>query len=107
MHRIYYTSRHGAAAYGKRYKNPESGLIGDIEVGKGWHEHFTAPALVELLCACGLEPVRLDGAGFFARPLSLMRLCSPAPAKALLDKALEWDARHYESTHLFSTSLRP
>lgn len=106
LHRRYYVARHSLPEYEARYRNPESGLIGDIEAAKSWHEHFAPQHLQDVLGESGFALVDLDGAGFLARPISLARFALPGRVGRWLQHWAEWDARVFSSTHLFSTFRR-
>ena len=105
LHRSYYVLRYSQCCYDDRYRNPESGLIGDIEIEKSWHEHFRPLELTRLLRSKGFSPQHLDGAGCFARPLNLASLAIP-PLEGALGPVKRLDARKGTSTHLFSSSVK-
>lgn len=106
LHAWWYSTRYSKEQYHERYVSPSNGLIGDIEIEKSWHEHFTPRGLVHVLRRGGFDPFHLDGAGLFARPLSLVRYLAPSVIHQALDRAMAADARTFSSTHLFSTSRR-
>lgn len=104
-HRAYYSFVHSSAEYDDRYRNPASGLVGDIEVAKSWHEHFTPRKLVALLAEEGFHPYSLDGAGWLARPLGLIRFAA-GQAGRWMEPAMAVDAKLFQTVHLFSASKR-
>jgi SAM-dependent methyltransferase len=103
LHRWYYTRRYSRGKYYDRYVDPSNGLIGDIEVEKRWHEHFTSSHLSVLLRDVGLEPVDEDGAGLFARPFEILTYTIPALRRPL-ERIVRWDAQHFGATHLWMTA---
>lgn len=106
IHKRYYSVRHSKAEYWSRYADPTDGLIGDIEIAKSWHEHFTEADLVQRLGRNGLGVVSLDGSGLFARPLALLRVVAPDALSGVLARAGVWDAARFSSTHLYCTARR-
>lgn len=107
LHRLAVTAVSGSESYRRRFVECENGLFGDIEVGKGEHEHFTVGSLSELLATCGFGLSDVDGAGFFGRVLVLLRpLAVTAGSRNALDRLSERDALHHEATNLFATFRR-
>jgi len=107
LHRLAVTAAAGSASYRRRFVECENGLFGDIEVGKGEHEHFTVGSLSELLAACGFKLSDIDGAGYFGRVLVLLRpLAVTARGRDVLAKLSDRDALRHEATHLFATFRR-
>jgi SAM-dependent methyltransferase len=100
IHRWWYVGRHGRQEYEYRYgvANP-FGLIGDIEIGKKRHEHFTRRGLRHLLEAAGFQAVGFDGTGFFQRLIGL--LSKGVPVQRLWRPLLRRDALAFEKTNLF------
>ena len=105
-HRAYYARAHGQAAYQERYVVCANGLIGDIEVEKSWHEHFTEGRLASLLSTAGFEVVDTDGAGLLHRLLLPLKFVVPAAGKPALRTVMSWDERAFASTHLFCTAVK-
>ena len=102
LHRVFVTARHSASYYHARCRNPETGLVGDIEAAKGWHEHFSEEDLRRLLARNGFSVRSVDRAGLFARPLGVLGLAVPVRAFQRLIRALQrLDARTFRSVHLF------
>jgi len=85
IHRWYYTRRHSEHDYVQRYIEGRNGLIGDIEVEKGWHEHFTRVGLKQLLQASGFEVTDEDGFGYFFRIIHNAHWASPIFKRQLSD----------------------
>lgn len=105
-HARFYTWRHGETAYRERYVVCENGLFGDIEVGKGEHQHFDPDELARLVGGTGFDVIDVDGAGLFARFLAISRRVAPRPLRAAIDVAMERDAEAFEQTHLFLAARR-
>ncbi len=104
VHKLYYTRKHSAEAYHRRYVECENGLFGDIEVAKGWHQHFAPAELAALLESCGFTDVEFDGCGYAERPLSLMLKLAPRAARHPIHRAIRADSERFHRTHLFSAS---
>ncbi len=94
--------------YRRRYTENPDGLVGDISAQKGWHEHFSAPDLSQILIRAGFEPGLPDGSGFFGRILSLAFLALPSGglASRLRSRLRGWDERQFASMNLFMTATR-
>lgn len=106
LHRLAYTASRGRDAYRRRYVDCENGLFGDIEVGKGCHEHFTIATLAVLLREAGFAPLRFDGAGLFARVLVLFDAGTGRLFRKLLRPLAAKDASRFEATHLFAVARK-
>jgi SAM-dependent methyltransferase len=106
LHRWFITLKHSEQHYVDRYRDPASGLVGDIEICKSWHEHFSVTSLTGLLQRNGFTVREVDGAGLFARPLGIVRYLLPFGLSRLLDGATVFDARTFSSTHLFVVAVR-
>jgi SAM-dependent methyltransferase len=106
IHRWFYTWRHGAAQYHERYVECRNGLIGDIEVEKRWHQHFSFGELRGLLESCGFEVTAEDGFGFFNRVLINLAYFLPGPLKRGMNALVDLDARLFHRAEIF-VSARP
>lgn len=103
-HRLVVIVLHGRAYYRSRYVECRYGLFGDIEVGKGCHEHFSIDGLAKLLGRNGFELTNYDGAGYAGRILVLFKpLGVVGPARRWLARASECDAMLHEAANLFAT----
>lgn len=100
LHRWYYSRKHSQEDYRKRYVEGENGLIGDIEVEKRWHEHFTFRNLDRLLSECGFEILDKDGFGYFMRPIHNAWLLSPI-LKNQLYRLMLSDMRLFSRAEIF------
>ncbi len=106
LHRWYFCRRYSRSEYEYRYVSNPDGLVGDVSVEKGIHEHFTQRKLKILLEKAGFQVVEFDGTGYFSRPLGLLvRLFRRfAPAQAWLHNVMQADARRFASMNLFCTA---
>ena len=108
LHRRWYTLRHSAAEYERRYISNPDGLVGDVSAEKRWHEHFSREKLAALLDRSGFAVTEFDGAAFWGRPIALLRaVCGWCrPIKGILRRLSVWDARRFASMHLFCAAAR-
>src|ERR1700728_2096559 len=74
VHRYWYTRRHSAEEYRYRYVDNPSGLIGDVDKEKAWHQHFRAAELSDLLTSSGFAVSSVYGYGLFMLPFELIRM---------------------------------
>ena len=104
-HRVYYSLRYSPEAYRSRYIECPNGLIGDIEIEKSWHEHFSQDELRALLQRCGFRVLSFDGSGLFMRPMILLKLF---PLGQTVRNAISWlrnrDSEFFDSANLFCTA---
>jgi SAM-dependent methyltransferase len=103
LHRWFYCRRHSCQDYERRYVENPDGLVGDVSAKTRWHEHFSRRKLESVLGRSGFSVVEFDGSGLFLRilkgaELTLGRL---KPLRAIVRRALAWDARRFESANLF------
>lgn len=102
LHRLYYSFTKSNAEYRDRYVANASGLVGDIEKEKGWHQHFREREMQALLERNGFTVEEIDGAGLFDQVFTflshVLRLGALFPHRLRL-----WDSYtfHYGSV-LFS-----
>jgi SAM-dependent methyltransferase len=100
LHRWYWSRKHSVEEYQRRYVQGEDGLIGDIEVEKRWHEHFTPDRLSRLLTDSGYEILDADGFGYFMRPIHNAWTLSPV-LKGPLYRLMLSDMRSFASAEIF------
>lgn len=67
IHKAYVELFYGKEFYFQRFIECSNGLIGDIEVEKKWHEHFSHKKLKRILNRTGFEVIEQDGFGLFYR----------------------------------------
>jgi ubiquinone/menaquinone biosynthesis C-methylase UbiE len=103
LHRWYYCLKHSREEYEYRYVSNPDGLIGDVSMKKGWHEHFSRRKLQKLLAEAGFRVIDFDGAGFFGRIIGNVGyfLKWLKPVHKALVRLQRLDNRLFESTHLF------
>ena len=106
LHRWFYTWRYGAQKYRERYIECRNGLIGDVEVEKRWHQHFSHRELAELLRKCGFEVTATDGFGFFNRIIVNVAYFMPKAVRGLFDRLVDMDARAFETAEIFVAAVR-
>ena len=97
--------KYSSEFYDERYANNKSGLFGDIELEKMWHQHFSNEELKDLLEECGFGKVEFDGAGLFLRPLTLLACFFPFMKKVLTSLIIK-DASCFEQSNLFATATK-
>jgi len=100
LHRWYYTRKHSMEDYQMRYVDGVNGLIGDIEIEKSWHEHFTLERLKLLLADNGFELQESDGFGYFMRPIHNLWALSPIMKKPLY-RLMLLDMRVFNRAEIF------
>lgn len=104
LHRWFYLRRHSSHEYHERFIECRNGLIGDIEVEKGWHEHFTHMRLRDKLESNGFEIIDMDGYGFFFRLIHNLWYLSPI-GRGFLEHLMRTDSRAFSSAELFATCI--
>lgn len=108
LHRWFYLLRYSRQEYDARYAANPDGLIGDISVGKRWHEHFSREGLAGLLSTAGFEVSLFDGSGFFMRLLApFYHLARPVgPVNRMIQRLQRRDHLRYESANLFCVARK-
>ncbi len=101
LHKFYTLRRIGAVEYQRRYQSSVDGLVGDIEVEKGWHQHFSYDELIQLLSKHGLTFVDKDGYGFFHRLLINVQYFLPRGLKELLNPLIRLDSIAFHSAEIW------
>ena len=101
LHKLYYKLFHTEDEYKERYVANSSGMIGDIEAEKSWHEHFSNRSMAALLQRVGGVAVTdVDGYGFFYRVINNIRFFTPKFLKPVMDKFLYVDSLIFKNTEL-------
>ena len=100
-HKFFVTTWKGKEYYQNRYATNKDGLIGDIEAGKAWHQHFAKKELQTLLGKYSFETIAVDGFGFFWRVLRNIRFFSPGIIKKLIDKVVLADQKLFSSAEIW------
>jgi len=104
-HRLFVEWKFGKEYYDNHFVKCINGLIGDVEVEKKWHQHFSFVELSSLLKKSGFEVYREDGFGFFFRPLH--NICHFFPfLKKVLERLVLLDAQKFSSAEIFVASRK-
>ena len=106
LHRWYYSLVFSRGAYTQRYVNSENGLIRDIEIEKGWHQHFREHELCELLLDHGFQIQQVDGSALFSRLITAVSRCIPRRFRRGLGPLMCFDARRFAQANLFCAAIR-
>ena len=104
LHRWFYLRRHSSHEYRERFVECRNGLVGDIEVEKRWHEHFTRTMLRDKIESNGFRVLDIDGYGFFFRLIHNVWHLNPI-GKSLLEDLMRRDSRAFSSAELFATCV--
>jgi ubiquinone/menaquinone biosynthesis C-methylase UbiE len=100
IHKLYITIRFGKKYYQKYYVECANGLVGDVELEKKWHQHFSHFELSQLLNESGFTVCRKDGFGFFFRLLHNIAYFLPF-FKRIFYKLIMIDAKYFSKAELF------
>ncbi len=106
LHKAFYTRRYGKQVYHERYVECRNGLIGDIEVEKAWHQHFSWDELSALLELGGFKVTAQDGYGYWHRPLTNLRFFIPPRLATRMDRWIDLDAQRFENAEIFVTAAK-
>jgi ubiquinone/menaquinone biosynthesis C-methylase UbiE len=107
VHKFFYTLLKSKEAYHSRYAENKDGLFGDVEIEKGWHEHFSKSELEKILERNGLEIVETDGFGFFFRIFVNAQFFMPGPVKKIFDPLIKADSRMFSSAEIWCMAKKP
>lgn len=105
IHRLYIEWKFGKEYYYMHFIKCINGLIGDVEVEKKWHQHFSNKELSNLLCKSGFEVYNEDGFGFFFRLFHNIGYFLPFLKKPI-EKLIFLDARLFSSAEIFVVSKK-
>jgi len=97
LHKFYIEKRYGSLFYKNKFLNFENGLVGDIEIEKSWHEHFSINELSSLLEKNGFHVVEYDGCGFFNRVITFLSMVTPFKFQWLLNL----DLKYFHKSQIF------
>jgi len=106
LHQRFYLLTHSKQAYAERYTAGPDGLVGDIEVEKGWHEHFSQRELAALLGRNGFTVIDTDGYGFWYRLLINARFFMPPALRAPIDRLVRLDSRWFHSAEIWAMARK-
>lgn len=105
LHKFWYLRKHSLEDYEYRYVNNPSGLIGDVDKEKAWHQHFKKEELTSLLQASGFSIVDVDGTGAVG---DLINTLSAAGLGFLFPpKFREWENLSFSNRMLYCIAARP
>ena len=99
VHKIYVELIHGRELYIERFVDCKNGLIGDIEVEKKWHEHFSHSSLEVLLNKSNYTVIEKDGFGLFFRIIHNLKYIIPF-GKSYFDKLTITDAKLFSKAEV-------
>lgn len=100
LHKIYVELVHGKELYKERFVDCKNGLIGDIEVEKKWHEHFSHSSLEFLLNKSNFTVDEKDGFGLFFRIIHNLKYIMPF-GKSFFDKLIILDGKAFSKAEIF------
>lgn len=100
VHKIYVELVHGKVLYKERFVDCKNGLIGDIEVEKKWHEHFSHSSLESLLNKSNFTVDEKDGFGLFFRIIHNLKYILPF-GKSFFDKLIILDGKIFSKAEIF------
>jgi SAM-dependent methyltransferase len=99
FHKLYVELIHGKKLYKERFVDCKNGLIGDIEIEKKWHEHFTNSSLNSLLKKSNFIIDENDGFGLFFRIIHNVKYIIPI-GKSYFDKLTIIDAKLFSKAEI-------
>jgi len=99
LHRMFFRMRHSEEEYRYRFVENPHGLVGDIEIEKSWHQHFSSRELEDLLKPLGFEIRQFDGTCRFGRLFHL--LSAVGLGRLIPEKVWEADRKNHEDMNLF------
>ncbi|MGA8891072.1 MAG: class I SAM-dependent methyltransferase [Anaeromyxobacteraceae bacterium] len=105
VHKWYYSRTRSPQAYSVRYERSPDGLVGDVEVEKRWHQHFSKREMDELLAGAGFRLAEVDGVGLFAQPLGIIGYVLGGRVE-WIRRLQEWDSYAFESSSLICVAKK-
>jgi SAM-dependent methyltransferase len=103
FHRFVYSTRFGAQVYRDRFVDLSNGLRGDMSVGRSEHTNYRPQELLAMLSAAGFQCRDRGGANLFWRWFDVPALLAGGRLKRLLERAIAWDAKRFQTANLFLT----
>lgn len=101
LHKFFVRNKYTEEEYNARYVKNEFGCIGDIEVEKAWHEHFSRLSMQQLINNVEqLEILDIDGLGFYHRILNNIKYFLPNKIKPVMEGLINWDLKKYDKCEL-------
>lgn len=105
IHKFYIEKKFGKEYYDYHYVQCANGLIGDVEVEKRWHQHFSHKDLELLLYKNGFVVNDKDGFGFFYRLFHNIGYIFPF-LNPLMKRLIAIDAKMFSSAEIFVTAYK-
>jgi SAM-dependent methyltransferase len=105
IHKLYIKKKFGEEYYDYHYVKCANGLIGDVEVEKRWHQHFTHKELESLLQKNGFQVNDKDGFGFFYRLFHNIGYIIPF-LNGFMKRLIAIDAKMFSSAEIFVTAYK-
>lgn len=105
FHRFYIESKFGKQYYNRHFVECANGLIGDVELEKSWHEHFTHYELENLLNKSGFTVYDQDGFGFFYRIFHNIKWIFPVTSY-FMNSLIKIDSRYFSKAELFCSARK-
>ncbi len=107
VHKLFYTIAFSKEEYEKRYVICENGLIGDIEVEKSWHQHFSPVELKNLMEDSNFKFNYADGRGLFYRLIVVSNLLTFKIFNFLFKPLLNFDSRVFSQDEIMISCTKP
>lgn len=105
IHKFYIRNKFGEEYYNYHYVECANGLIGDVEIEKKWHQHFTHNELELLLEKNGFVVNDKDGFGFFYRLFHNIGYLFPF-SKSFMRRLITIDAKIFSSAEIFVSAYK-
>lgn len=105
VHKFYIENKFGKEYYDYHYVQCANGLIGDVEVEKRWHQHFSHKELETLLRKNGFIVNDKDGFGFFYRLFHNIGYIIPF-LNSIMKRLIVIDAKMFSSAEIFVTAFK-
>ena len=105
VHKFYIEKKFGKEYYDYHYVQCANGLIGDVEVEKRWHQHFSHKELEMLLRKNGFIVKDKDGFGFFYRLFHNIGYLFPF-LNSITKRLIAIDAKMFSSAEIFVTAYK-
>tara|TARA_X000000368_G_C23014504_1_gene705029 strand:+ start:30 stop:812 length:783 start_codon:yes stop_codon:yes gene_type:complete len=107
LHKFFYTLAYSKREYEKRYVDCENGLFGDIEVEKGWHQHFSSNELKQLMEESDFVFSYIDGRGLFYRLIIIFNLSTFKIFNFLFSPLLNLDSKIFSQDEIMISCSKP
>lgn len=105
LHKWYIERKFGKDYYFKYFIECANGLIGDVELEKRWHEHFTHSELETLLSKNGFQVFDKDGFGLFFRFFHNIKWIFPKTSP-FMNPLIKIDSKYFSMAEIFCTARK-